>query len=137
MIFVEDALVEHRHPENLLTYIRRKFCYASWAPNIYRLYPTKILSDSRTPASLRWQLLLVSLALASLPVTVLYPKAFFVGLGCLLGWIALSFPTVRRAGRKSATLGMVAPFFVLLGNLAFIAGTVWGLVARTGFRSRR
>ncbi len=137
MIFVEDALVEHKHPENLSTYIRRKFCYASWAPNIYRIYPTKILSDSRTPASLRWQLLLVSLAVASLLAAAFYPKVLPVGLGCLGGWSVLSFPTFRRAGRKSATLGMVAPIFVLLGNLAFIAGTVWGLVARTGFRSRK
>lgn len=137
MVFIQDALVEHAHPKSLLAYMRRKFRYASWAPYIYRLYPRKILSDSRTPATLRWQLLLIALALPLLPAGIFFPRVLLFSLACLGGWLALSFPICRRAARKSQALGTLAPFFILMGNLAFLAGIAWGLVARTGFRSRR
>lgn len=137
MIFVQDAVVEHAHPESLMVYLRRKFRYASFAPIIYRRYPSKIFSDSRTPASLRWQLVLATLALASALAGILFPRSLLFSLICLGGWFALSFPICRRAARKSTALGLVAPFFVLMGNLAFAAGTAWGMLARTGFRSRR
>jgi hypothetical protein len=34
-------------------------------------------------------------------------------------------------------LCLAAPFFVLMGNLAFIAGTAFGFIAGRGFTSRR
>jgi glycosyltransferase involved in cell wall biosynthesis len=136
MVFVPDALVEHEHPESLLTYLRRKFCYASYAPCIYRHYPNKIFSDSRTPANLRLQLLLVVLALASAPAGILSAGMACFSLACLVGAVALTFPVCRRAARKSVALGLAAPFFILSGNLAFAAGTLWGMVAGTGTRRR-
>ncbi|MGA2260223.1 MAG: glycosyltransferase [Acidobacteriota bacterium] len=136
MVFVQDALVEHAHPENLSSYMLRKFRYASCAPRIYRRHPNKLLSDSRTPANLRWQLLLIGLSLAWLPATLLSYKALLFSLGCFAGWLALTFPICRRAAGKSTALGMAAPFFVLMGNLAFLAGTAWGVAAKPGFSFR-
>jgi len=136
MVFVADALVEHAHPESLFAYLRRKFSYASYAPRIYRLYPNKIFSDSRTPSNLRLQILLVVLAFASAPVVLLSAFFGFFSLACLAGAMALTLPACRIATRKSPALGLAAPFFILSGNLAFAAGTFWGMVAGTGTKRR-
>jgi glycosyltransferase involved in cell wall biosynthesis len=136
MIFVPDAVVEHDHPEGLLAYMRRKFCYASYAPRIYRKYPNKVFSDSRTPSNLRWQILMVVLALASAPAAILSAGMAFFSLACLMGAVALTLPVCQRAARKSVALAFVTPLFILTGNLAFAAGTVWGIVSGAGFRTR-
>lgn len=135
VVFVQDALVEHAHPERLLAHLRRKFCHATFVPYIYRRYPNKILCDSRTSANRRLQLLLLVLALASAPAGILSVNGVIFSLGCLGGAMALSLPVYRRAAAKSLALGLVAPFFVLMGNLAFAVGMAWALIARTRFRS--
>jgi glycosyltransferase involved in cell wall biosynthesis len=127
MIFVQDAVVSHEHPQNLWVYLRRKFRYASFASILYRRYPDKILSDSRTPSYLRWQLMLVALAMASVPLAIVSIKCLLFSFLCLAGAAALSYSFCQRVIRKSHALGLLAPLFTLLGNLAFAAGAAKGL----------
>jgi hypothetical protein len=145
MVFVEDALVEHPHPESFWSYLMRKFHYASCAPEIYRRYPDKAFSDSRTPRSRKLQLLLLGLAglgfgvwglvgiLQSLKIVESGGVSFLPWLiiASSLGSVAFSLPVVVRAFRKSAMLGMISPFFVLSGNVAFVFGSLYGLARRT------
>jgi glycosyltransferase involved in cell wall biosynthesis len=137
MIFVQDAIVDHKHPQNLWVYLKRKFHYASFASLLYRRYPDKILSDSRTPSYLRWQLMLVSLAMVSIPFAILWTQFLLFSLVCFAGAIALSFSFCRRAAHESLALGLIAPFFTLLGNLAFASGTVKGLLFRRNHPNRK
>ncbi|MDA2936719.1 glycosyltransferase [Acidobacteria bacterium AH-259-A15] len=129
MVFVPDARVRHPHPESLWEYLKRKFRYASFAPTIYRRYPEKAISDSRTPVNRRIQLLLLGLSIVVLPFSGL------LGLVSLLGSIAFSMPVTLRAFQRSVKLGILAPVLVLMGNIAFLLGTVWGLIPRN--RSHR
>jgi glycosyltransferase involved in cell wall biosynthesis len=127
MIFVQHAIVAHEHPQNLWVYLKRKFRYASFASLLYRRYPDKILSDSRTPSYLRWQLMLVALAMGSVPFAIASIKCLLFGFVCIAGAAALSYSFCQRAFRKSHALGLIAPLFALLGNIAFAAGTAKGL----------
>jgi glycosyltransferase involved in cell wall biosynthesis len=137
MIFVPDAIIAHEHPQNLWVYLRRKFRYASYASALYRRYPDKILSDSRTPAYVRWQLLLVALAALSAPLAIATIKFLLFGLICFAGAAAFSYPFYLRAIRTSPPLGIMAPFFALLGNLAFTAGTITGLLFGKNYQTRK
>ncbi|MBI4446472.1 MAG: glycosyltransferase [Acidobacteria bacterium] len=127
MIFVPEARVQHPHPETLMAYMRRKFHYASFAPSIYRRYPGKALSDSRTPVNRRLQLLLLLLALLSGGASVFWSGFALLGMGCLVASMVFSLPLSIAGFRKSMVMGMAAPFFVTAGNLAFIAGSARGL----------
>jgi cellulose synthase/poly-beta-1,6-N-acetylglucosamine synthase-like glycosyltransferase len=128
MIFIQEAIVEHEHPQNLSVYLKRKFRYASFASLLYRRYPDKLFSDSRTPSYLRWQLLMVVLAVVSMIITILWANFFPFIFLFFAGAIALSFSFCRRVVRGSLALGLAAPFFALLGNLAFAGGTAKGLL---------
>jgi len=127
MVFVQDAVVEHSHPETLRAYMLRKFRYASFAPSASRLHPQKALSDSRSAPSRRLQLLLVALAIASAPAAFLSPWFGLLSLGCLAAGVLLSFPVYLRAGRRSFALGLCAPLFILIGNVAFLCGLLRGI----------
>jgi glycosyltransferase involved in cell wall biosynthesis len=128
MIFVQDAVVAHKHPQDLWSYLKRKFLYASFTSLLYRRYPDKIFSDSRTPLYLRWQLMLVALGVGSLPLSMLWTQSLWFSLAGIAGGLALSFSLCRRAARDSFALGWIAPVFALLGNLAFATGTAKGLL---------
>jgi glycosyltransferase involved in cell wall biosynthesis len=127
MIFVQDAIVAHEHPQKLGVYLRRKFRYASFASMLYRRYPDKIFSDSRTPSYLRWQLALLALAVAATPFALISIPSLLFSLVCIAAAAALSYSYCRRVARKSLVLGLLAPFYAMLGNLAFAAGIVRGL----------
>ncbi len=122
MVFVSDAVVEHPHPESLWKYTLRKFHYASCAPAIYRRFPGKTLSDSRTPLNRRLQL--ASLALA-------FPAALFswkIGLLLVVFSILCGIGVVVQAFSRGAGLAILAPVMTLAGNLGFLAGTLLGII---------
>ena len=59
--YVPEARVRHPQPERLSAHLARKFRYAQYASQLYRRYPSRILSDSSTPrvedgSSCFWQL---------------------------------------------------------------------------------
>ena len=121
MRYVPDAVVEHRHPESLSHHLARRFLYGRFAPRLYRRYSGKALSDSSTPPSRRLQLV----ALGLVPVGLLLK--WWAGAILLLLSLACSRVTVIEAFRRSAWLGLRSPFFILGGNLAFLAGFATGL----------
>ncbi len=127
MYFVPSARVSHRHPLSLWQYLRRKFRYATLAFRIYRRYPGKTLSDSRTPPSRRLQLFFLGFAILSGVAALFGLISSLVGVGFLVLSAFSSYPLVMNAASRSARLGVLAPGFALLANMAFLLGTVRGL----------
>jgi cellulose synthase/poly-beta-1,6-N-acetylglucosamine synthase-like glycosyltransferase len=122
LVYVPSATVRHSHPESLYAYLKRKFRYARVFPALYRRFPEKMLADSSTPQYRRWQLLLLGL---TVPGSLVSP---FVSLLFLLGSIGFSMPLIVRAFQKSIKLGVLSPFFVVTGNMAFLLGLSSGVV---------
>ena len=127
MYFVPAAQVSHPHPQSLFQYLRRKFHYATHAFWIYRRYPHKTLSDSRTPTSRRLQLLFLGLAILSGVASLSGAMSGLLGASFLFLSVLCSYPVVMSAASQSLRLGVLAPGFVLLANLAFILGAVRGV----------
>jgi cellulose synthase/poly-beta-1,6-N-acetylglucosamine synthase-like glycosyltransferase len=122
LVYVPGATVRHSHPERLYAYLKRKFRYARVSPALYRRFPEKMLADSSTPLYRRWQLVLLGLTVPGLLISP------FVSLILLLGSIGFSMPLIVRAFQESIKLGVLSPFFVLTGNMAFLLGLSSGIV---------
>ena len=122
IVYVPDATVKHSHPDSLRAYVSRKFRYGSTAPALYGKFKGKVVADSSTPQYRRWQLLSLGLAL---PTLLMSPS---VSLILLLGSIGFSMPLIVRAFRESMKLGVLSPFFVLMGNCAFLLGAITGFI---------
>lgn len=128
MRFVPEAWAYHRHPTRLLALVRRKYNYARYAPRLYRQHPDKATADSSTPQGRRWRLIFLAASLAVLPLAALHPAALAASAACALGSVLCSWDTVRRAFGESAPFGIAVSAFLLVGNLAFVAGTARGLL---------
>lgn len=124
MIFVPDAVVYHQHPDTLIAYLDRKFWVGYWKVLINKRHPSKALSDSRTPPSLRWQVALAGLffptVVASLATSwLLFAFAFFL-------FLLTTGPFTIKALRKDAAVGMAAPFLLLARAVSLGVGYVAG-----------
>ena len=110
IVYVPDATVKHSHPDSLWAYVKRKFRYASAAPALYRKFQGKVVADSSTPQYRRWQLLSLGLAVPGLLISPSMSLVF------LLGSIGFSMPLIVRAFQQSIKMGVLSPFFVLMGS---------------------
>lgn len=70
LVVAPQARVYHRHPESLWQYARRKFRYGLWGVWAYVAFPRRVTDDSRTPWSMRLQMLLAPLLVATTLVVV-------------------------------------------------------------------
>lgn len=125
------ARVAHRHPERLRDYVRRKLRYGRWGAGAYLSHPARMADDSRTPWSMRLQLLLAPMLLAALALLPWYSAAGWTAaltaLAFLLSNLPYVGPTWRRHGPAVALAG---PPVFLLRALALDAGLALGLAAR-------
>lgn len=128
MIFVPTASVSHRHPRTVGALLRRKFNYARYALPLYRRYPVKAVVDSSTPQERRARLVLLAVAVIIAPGALISPVFGWVSLAALLASLALSWGIIARAFRESPRFGIASIALVLLGNLAFLAGAVRGML---------
>jgi glycosyltransferase involved in cell wall biosynthesis len=126
--FAPDAWAYHRHPTRLDALIRRKFNYARYAPRLYRRYPRRAAADTSTPQSRRWRLVLLAATIACLPLALWHPA--FLALAAVFagGSLFLSRSTIRRGFGVSPGFGLAVLWYLLLGNLAFVLGTVRGML---------
>ncbi|MFZ0429316.1 MAG: glycosyltransferase [Acidobacteriota bacterium] len=122
MRYVADAVVHHRHPHSLLSYVRRRFQYGRYSALLYRRYSSKIVADSSTPPTRRLQLVFLGLAAPALLLK------WWAGLLLLALSLLCSASTVSAALGRSVGLALASPLFVLSGNVAFVSGSLWGLV---------
>lgn len=134
MVFVPDAIVYHHHPDTLLRYLRRKFRFGYWRTLIYRRYPGKAFSDSRTPMSLRVQVVLTGLLFPatafSFVTTWLLPAATI----CLL--LISTMPFAAKAALKDPAIGLTSPILILARALAIAAGLLVGAIRRINNKGR-
>jgi cellulose synthase/poly-beta-1,6-N-acetylglucosamine synthase-like glycosyltransferase len=126
--FVPEAIVEHRHPTTLSALLRRKFNYARYAVRLYRRYPGKVAADSSTPHGRRWRLISLALAVAALPLAPLHPAFLGISLAGAAASLFFSADTLRRGFAVSPSFGTIVSLYVLLGNLAFLAGALRGTI---------
>ncbi|RJP80613.1 MAG: exopolysaccharide biosynthesis polyprenyl glycosylphosphotransferase [Candidatus Zixiibacteriota bacterium] len=129
MVFANDAIVYHRHPATWKKYFSIKFSRAFWRILVYKKFPAKILRDTYTPQSLKFQIIFSYLVLLSL-------AGFFFGLGwglataggALALFVASCVPFVRRTYRFDRQMALAAPLVLFFKSLIFGYGVFLGLI---------
>jgi len=131
MVFAPKAVVSHLgHPDTVLRYARLKFGRGYWRMMVYKRFPQKMMKDSYTPQTLKFQILVALLGVGVLPLLVVSP-----GLGrillliLILSFVIFSFSFVLFALRRDFLVGLFSPFFLLIRAVALGFGAVWGAVS--------
>lgn len=129
MVFNADAIVNHLgHPDSISKYMRLKFWRGYWRVKVYRQHPSKAVSDSYTPQSLKLQIAFFYLALATLFASAVVSPAAVVFFVSTLAFATTAVPFAVFAIRRDATIGLLSPFFLAMRAASIGAGVLWAMV---------
>jgi glycosyltransferase involved in cell wall biosynthesis len=128
MVFQPEAIVYHRHPTSLFKYLKQKYWRAYWRNLIYRRHRGRMLKDSYTPNTLKFQTLLGVLFPISFAALWLPGPGWLVPAGILAVIIAFTIPFSLWAAKKDLTVAIFSPVFLLLRTFALAAGAGYGLL---------
>ncbi len=128
MAFNRRAVVYHRHPSIMRNYLRQKFWRGYWRMQVYSRYPYKMLADSYTPQSLKFQSALVPLLIALLPLAWFLSEVRWLVLLLAIGCMLSALPLSRIAWRTDRALTPLVFAFVALRGLAIGCGSLLGVL---------
>lgn len=132
MAFARDAIVYREHPTSLWEYLRIKFTYAYWRSFVYKRFPQKIASDSRTPQTQKIQSgLALALTLAIL-TSFIWGVAALVAAAIVILLLATTLPFVVRYWKRDSVIAVVAPILIMLAAVAVGWGVAIGAMSQFG-----
>jgi cellulose synthase/poly-beta-1,6-N-acetylglucosamine synthase-like glycosyltransferase len=130
MVLIRDAIVYHIHPTSLWEYLRRKVQYSRWRAVVYRKFPNKVASETRTPWAQKLQIPLafgmIPFVVGALVRNVLVWSVLFFALVFLIS--TLSF--VRYAAMRNLAVAFIAPLTMWLAAYANGIGALLGFLQR-------
>jgi lipopolysaccharide/colanic/teichoic acid biosynthesis glycosyltransferase/glycosyltransferase involved in cell wall biosynthesis len=137
LIFVPQAFVYHRHGADIWTYMRRKFRYGYWRYFMTRWLPEKALSNSHTPPTMYWQILLLGVMSGILlPLSLFWPVFLWLILIAMLAFFASALPFLKYIFNQDRSVLRSAPIMLLARAGAIGMGVAYGLVSPPGARPR-
>ena len=129
LVYAPQARVQHRHPEQMGSYLRRKLRFGYYRALLYRRYPARMRNDGYTPRLMPMQILLSGALAAAVVaggwIVPARPVAVVVG----LLFLATALPLAARAWRKDRWLAIVVPPLLLARSLAQGTGLLAGIVS--------
>ncbi|MCP5229435.1 glycosyltransferase [Accumulibacter sp.] len=130
IVFAPKGLVYHRHPATWGDYISKKIGRGYWRTLVFKRYPEKLVRDSYTPQTLKFQILLSALA-PSLSILALSGVAW-LGIAAVTAWLALFASTIPFVLRMNGSLSLklLAPFFMVVQAMSIGWGAFRGMFGR-------
>lgn len=122
MVAVPDAFVYHLHPNNLYKYLKKKYRNAYWRVVTWKKYPSKIVKDSHTPNSYKFEVMLAPVLLLSIIVSFLWKPAMWTTGFFVLLFLVNEIGFLTQLHRFDSTLSPIAPFYLYLRGLAAASG---------------
>jgi lipopolysaccharide/colanic/teichoic acid biosynthesis glycosyltransferase/glycosyltransferase involved in cell wall biosynthesis len=122
LVFAPHAKVYHQHDQSLGEYWKRKYGIGYWKSFMLRWLPEKTLSDAHTPASQRWQILLLGMLGFMSGLGFAWPYAWALAVCCLVLFFATSAPFLGRVRRRDPHVLIVAPLMLLCRSVALGIG---------------
>lgn len=135
MVFVPDAVVYHSHPSTLWVYLYRKFRFSLWRAKVYARFPAKLVKDSYTPRTVRFQILLAAFITVSLLAALFQPIAMLGALVGAVGFLVSIGPLLGRALSRDRAVALVVPPLLFMRCLVQCLGLLIGGVS--SLRRRR
>jgi membrane-associated protease RseP (regulator of RpoE activity) len=125
MVFNPDAVVFHlKHPDSLRRYLRLKFWRGYWRMVVYRRFPDKMVKDTYTPQTLKFQVLTLAVAGLLAAAGLRFPVALGLAALSLLLFLASTLPFVRFAAGRDAAVAALSPFLLALRAAAIGLGVL-------------
>lgn len=136
LVFVAEAKVSHRHDQDVIEYIERKFNIGVWKARVIQRHPDRLASDTHTPPVLKLQILLLFLSLPLLLIAwalQLLGMAWWQAMACtgmagVVGFFASGLPFLLKAWHKDRAVALVTPVMLAVRAMALGAGYAIGLL---------
>jgi lipopolysaccharide/colanic/teichoic acid biosynthesis glycosyltransferase/glycosyltransferase involved in cell wall biosynthesis len=128
LVFQPSARVYHRHDLNLKQYFQRKWGIGYWKAFMLRWLPEKTLSDSYTPASQRFQIVLLAFLILSLSVAIFYTPIIWVAALTFLLFFFSSLPFLRFVSKRDPLIVLPAVPMLVLRAAALGFGLLTGFL---------
>jgi cellulose synthase/poly-beta-1,6-N-acetylglucosamine synthase-like glycosyltransferase len=128
MFFQPKAFVYHKHPDNILKFLRQKFWRGYWRVFLYKKHAYKIFRHSYTPKSLFVEEALTGVTCLFLFFGLTGLLSLYYGLLSLFVIFLFTLPFSLRVFIKDKTVGFLSPFIIILRNFFTGLGIIWGLL---------
>lgn len=133
MVFNPDAVVWHSgHPDTLRKYMKLKFWRGYWRMVVYQRHAHKMIKDSYTPQTLKFQIIVSFLLILTLFLMPFNPSVMFYLflIGAFL-FLASALPFVRIAMKDDIRIGLLSPFLLFLRAISLGSGALFKLLKRS------
>lgn len=127
LVFQPEAAVFHRHDKNIGEYIRRKFVIGYWKAYLLHWLPEKIFTDTHTPPSQRWQIVLLGLTLFSGMAISFWQPAVWLFVSILILFLVSSLSFLRFVYNYDRKVNLI------LVPMVFVRAAVLGAGLAAGF----
>lgn len=127
--FNPKAIVFHQHPTSLVRYLGKKFQHAYWRVLLYKRHVKKAVSDSYTPQLLKAQIGFLGLFCLFSSLSLVNESMVFFAVACLFFLFFCMLPFVFFALKRDFFVGMLSFGILLLRDIAFLLGLIWGGIA--------
>lgn len=136
LLFIDDAITYHTHPESIFKYLKVKFYRAAWRIPLYKKHVNKIAKDSYTPQSIKIGILGILFFLIGLFLSLFYFQAgiLFISIGLLFNL----YDSLKLIifGFKRSFYNFLFIFIILfLRNLVFLFGLMKGFFIRGNYET--
>jgi len=128
MVFNDRAVVYHKHPNSLLSYLKQKFWRAYWRVLLYKKHPDKLVRESYTPQILKFQIAFLFLFVLTSFLSLFSPEFLPFCLGFLALLLASTLPLSIKNFKRDKPVGFATPVILVLRACAFAFGLVCGAV---------
>ncbi len=134
MVFNPAAIVCHlKHPDSVKKYARLKFWRGYWRMIVYRKFRDKMVKDTYTPQTLKFQILLLFLLVISVPFAVICPPYGVYLLSFVVVFLGLLLlPFTIGAIKKDPLVGTFTPFLLAVRAASIGLGVLCGVLRARG-----
>lgn len=122
MVFVETAVVSHTHADTVPSYFHKKILNGYWAGQAISHFPERSREDSYTPQTMKLQVGLIALFLASAFFAIFSPVSRIVSAIMAAIFTLTTLPFIHKNWRKDKAVALAAPFYLALRALALGIG---------------
>ncbi len=142
LVFNPKAVVYHLHPENFLNYLKIKFWRGYWRILMYKEHKDKIIKDSYTPQTIKFQILLIYALITEISLlafnsilqfnqiisnSINSALTLMILISVLMFLVSMT-PFAIKSAKKNLIHGIISPAFIFFRTLAFCTGLISGII---------
>lgn len=122
MVPVPNAFVYHIHPDTLWKYLKKKYRNAYWRVVTWKKYPSKVLKDSHTPNSYKFEVLMSPFLLLLIIASFFWTPIVWALLICVILFILNELNFLKETACRDVNILFVVPFLLFLRGLSAAYG---------------